>query len=275
MHSDVSIYISFSGEFFIRRLKKPPPPKHEHNEDKPDDYDIEPPSGEPSNKDKEQRPSKEPSQDPHNYELIIDNDSGTYRPNAKYLHTLREFMQKNLPGLKVVTLDCRADEDKMNKMKNEQRERKKQGAQMTYQQNHSASSISSSDEEELDRRAQEGGEGGIGAVAMTKKEMKGTKADMKTKKEGVKNIRHMDGEEGSGRKDEHGGIEGDDALVRDEKGNQRSVTEAEKPVSNEKSEDGMVHKDEPVMNEKSGEGQGTGDIQQPNSSTYYSQATTT
>lgn len=270
MHSDVSIYISFSGEFFIRRLKKPPPPKHEHNEDKPDDYDIEPPSAEPSDKEKDRRPSKEPNKDPHEYELIIDNDSGTYRPNAKYLHTLRDFMQKNLPGLKVVTLDCQADEEKMNKMKNEQRERKKQGGHMTYQQNHSTGSISSSDEEALDQRAQEGGEGGIGAAAMTKKEMKGTKADMKEKKEGIKNIRHTDGEGG---KDEHGGIEGDDASIRDEKGNQRSVTEGQEPIPNDKAEGGELHEDEPVTSEKSGERDVNGNVLQPNSSSYYSQTT--
>ena len=272
MHSDVSIYISFSGEFFIRGLKKPPPPKHEHNDDKPDDYDIEPPSTEPSDNDKERRPSKEPNKDPHNYELIIDNDSGTYRPNAKYLHTLREFMQKNLPGLKVVTLDCQADEEKMNKMKNEQREKKKKGGQMTYQQNHSASSISSSDEEKLDQRTQEGGEGGIGAMAMTKKEMKGTKVDMKGKMEGMKNIKHG---QGDGGKEEHGGIEGDDAPIRDEKGNERSVTEGEEPVNNEMSEGGVVRKaDEPIMNEKSEGGEGNGDVQQPKgASSYYSQAT--
>ena len=114
MHSDVSIYIAFSGEFFIRRLKTP------HKEGSPDDQPTHPPSdignGPPEN---------EPPKDPAYYSLIIDNDSGTYRPNAKMLPQLKEFLQKNLPGIKIVTLDCAADKEKMDKWKNEQRERKK------------------------------------------------------------------------------------------------------------------------------------------------------
>lgn len=214
MHSDVSIYIAFSGEFFIRRLKTPPPPQHEHNDDKPDDYDIEAPAPEPSDKDKAREQELSKNREPQHFELIIDNDSGTYRPNAKELHTLREFMMRNFPGLKVVTLDCQADEEKMKKMKNEQRERKKSGGKMTYQQNHSDSSISSSDEEELDRRAQEGGSGGLGAVGMGKQQIKGTKQDFKSKKEGIRNLAHDHGEV----KEEHGGITGDNAPIRDEAG---------------------------------------------------------
>jgi hypothetical protein len=87
------------------------------------------------------------------YELIIDNDSGTYRPNGKLLHLLREFMEKNLPGLKVQTLDCQADGERMNELKDQQRERKKKSGQITYLQNYSDSSITSSNEEKLDRRA--------------------------------------------------------------------------------------------------------------------------
>jgi hypothetical protein len=156
MHSDVNIYIAFSGEFFIRKLKKPPPPKEEReqnlSEDKPDVASIDLPALELKGQDKSSpTSSNEPNKDPRLYELIIDNDSGTYRPNAKTLHLLREFMEKNLPGLKVRTLDCQADEEKMNKMKDQQRERKKKSKQITYQQNYSDSSISSSDEEKLDR----------------------------------------------------------------------------------------------------------------------------
>jgi hypothetical protein len=149
MHSDVSIYIAFSGEFFIRRLKHP----HRNQEPSPD------PSREalpPAPGEDEERPkSAESAKDPKNFELIIDNDSGTYRPNAKLLHTLKEYMAHNFPGLRVVTLDCQGDEEKMQKLKKEQRERKKtSGAQITYLQNSSVSSISSSDEERLDDRAE-------------------------------------------------------------------------------------------------------------------------
>lgn len=143
MHSDVNIYIAYSGEFFIRRLGHP----HKH----PLDQETHPPSeieGGP--------PSDTPPNDPAYYSLVIDNDSGTYRPNAKLLPTLKGFMQANLPGIKIVTLDCMGDKERMDKMKNEQRERKKaEGKGITYMQDNrsSDSSLSSSDEEELAERA--------------------------------------------------------------------------------------------------------------------------
>lgn len=149
MHSDVSIYIAFSGEFFIRRLKHP----HKNQSESPEPLrETMPPAPEPDEEtDDERERSAEAPQDPSYYELIIDNDSGTYRPNAKYLDTLREFMVHNLPGLKIVTLDCNADSERMNKLKEEQRQRKKaSGKEMTYVQNLSQSSLSSSDEERLD-----------------------------------------------------------------------------------------------------------------------------
>ncbi|MCJ1313413.1 hypothetical protein MMC25_007091 [Agyrium rufum] len=138
MHSDVAIYIAWSGEFFIRRLK--------NAWKDPEDQDTHPPvdmSGGP--------PEDDPPKDPSYYQLVIDNDSGTYRPNAELLPLLKEFMHKNLPGLKITTLDCRKDEEKMGKMKTEQRERKKaEGKGQVYVQgNSSDSSLSSSDEEDL------------------------------------------------------------------------------------------------------------------------------
>ena len=107
--------------------------------------------------DNEERPQSTEDMHTKHYELIIDNDSGTYRPNAKKLHALRNFMASNLPNLRVVTLDCQADEEKMKKLKGQQRERKKQSGQMiTYMQNSSMTSISSSDGEELADRAEGG-----------------------------------------------------------------------------------------------------------------------
>lgn len=196
MHSDVSIYIAFSGEFFIRRLKRPHLLKHDSGPDPfqhaypPADDPIEAEENEKdqdktstrsrpdskksgnsrnneNNNEKERASNSGSSQeqppltplqhsnDPSHYELIIDNDSGTYRPNAEKLSVLRKYLISALPGLKVVTLDCQADEEKMKKLKGEQRERKKKGGkQITYLQNHSMSSISSSDEEELTARAE-------------------------------------------------------------------------------------------------------------------------
>jgi len=149
MHSDVNVYIAFSGEFFIRRLKTP------HKEGAPDQQETHPPvelSGGP--------PEAEPPNDPAYYSVIIDNDSGTYRPNPKMLPVLKEFMKRSLPGIKVVTLDCTSDAEKMGKWKNEQRERKKaEGTGVVLVQGDSGS-ISSSDEEDLaDQHRQVAGQG--------------------------------------------------------------------------------------------------------------------
>lgn len=157
MHSDVNIYIAFSGEFFIRRLKdkrKPPPP-----DAAPDSEEQHPPedvSGGP--------PQKAPSNDGSDneyYELVIDNDSGTYRPSADQLPKLKEFLAYNFPGLHILTLDCNKDAERQQRMKKEQKEKKeKEGDGIVYRQASRSSSISSSDISELDeqeRRASKNG----------------------------------------------------------------------------------------------------------------------
>lgn len=157
MHSDVSIYIAFSGEFFVRRVKHHQRGNsHSGNSTDPELDQVELPSADQENTSNPsgQHAHQNVSKDPGDYELIIDNDSGTYRPNAKLLPLLKDYLAMNLPGLRVATLDCQADEEKMKKLKGEQSDRKKRsGKQITYMQNSSASSLSSSDEEELDARA--------------------------------------------------------------------------------------------------------------------------
>lgn len=162
MHSDVSIYIAFSGEFFVRRLKHP----HANRDEAPDPSKATlPPAPDPELEleDGERPHSAEPSTDPHKYELVIDNDSGTYRPNADLLPQLRHFLSSSLPGLRVATLDCQKDEETMQKLKGEQREKKQhtKDGRMTYLQNASDSSLSSSDEEALEGERNEG-EDGVG-----------------------------------------------------------------------------------------------------------------
>ena len=170
MHSDVSIYIAFSGEFFIRRLKhanRPPPPEpaeetsqaHPSEKGEPvDQNETHPPNdigGGP--------PDSDPPKDPAHYELIIDNDSGTYRPNAEKLPLLKRFLAASFPGLHIQVLDCQADEEKMQKWKQQQRDRKKdEGDQVVFTQGSRNSSISSSDEEDLDAMAARSGAGGSG-----------------------------------------------------------------------------------------------------------------
>lgn len=175
MHSDVSIYIAFSGEFFIRRLKhpnQPPPPEpaEETSQSHPKGKGVgENPSHPPDDLDGGP-PKDDAPKDPAYYELIIDNDSGTYRPNAKMLPLLKQFLAASLPGIHIQVLDCQADEEKMSKWKNEQRERKKtEGDNVVYAQGDRTGSISSSDEEELDAM-EAGGSGhmgsGLGAQVM-------------------------------------------------------------------------------------------------------------
>ncbi|TVY23517.1 hypothetical protein LHYA1_G007300 [Lachnellula hyalina] len=121
MHSDVNIYIACSGEFF-NPTQTPTSP------------------GGP--------PHSPPPKSPESYELIIDNDSGTYRPKGDLLPKLKEFLNANFPGLHVVVKEC--TDEKLTKMKQGQRERKKkEGNNVTMVQN-SDDDISSSDEERLD-----------------------------------------------------------------------------------------------------------------------------
>ncbi len=157
MHSDVSIYIAFSGEFLIRRLKKPHPGNN-NMEEEGAAVDSERQGGadknitHPAEEIYAGPPTSEPPRDPHYYELVIDNDSGTYRPKGEMLPHLRSFLQTNLPGLKIVTLDCQRDKDLMTKLKSEQRERKKKESRReVYTQISRRGSVSSEDEERLDK----------------------------------------------------------------------------------------------------------------------------
>ncbi|TGJ78142.1 hypothetical protein E0Z10_g10621 [Xylaria hypoxylon] len=151
MHSDAQIYVACSGEFLIRKVKRPKT------------------SGSTSLSQSTHTPSPEaesgPSQEnqaakPHDYELIIDNDSGTYRPEKSVLPDLREFLQRNFPGLGIVVLGCDDPEDQ--KLKEHQRAVRKQegrNVRMTLNRSPGSSSVSSSDISDLDDMEQAGDEG--------------------------------------------------------------------------------------------------------------------
>ncbi|KAK2750097.1 hypothetical protein FQN57_004589 [Myotisia sp. PD_48] len=169
LHSDVSIYIAYSGEFFVRpihhhssshrrhRSKSPSTTTDTHTQQS-DENDHEPTPLSYSRHDSLfENGEASPSTDPADYELFIDNDSGTYRPNAQLLPLLQEFLSKNLPGLKITTLDCQKDAKRMSELKEKQREAKRaSGRHIAFLQRSrsslSLSSISSSDEEELNNR---------------------------------------------------------------------------------------------------------------------------
>ncbi|KAK5659250.1 hypothetical protein OQA88_1342 [Cercophora sp. LCS_1] len=142
MHSDVATYIACAGEFFIRRLA------HADGDDAPSpDEPTHPPdeglAGGP--------PDSSPPLDPKRYQLVIDNDSGTYRPDKSVLPDLKKFLEENFPGLGIVVMHCADDE--LTKMKKEQMEvKKKEGGakvRMVLNRSPSASSFSSDDESRL------------------------------------------------------------------------------------------------------------------------------
>lgn len=172
MHSDVSIYIAYSGEFFVRRRKHH---RRHHSPSRPSWHTE---SDFPVEEENEPEEIPEVSTELSDYELFIDNDSGTYRPNAEKLPLLREFLVLNFPGLHVTTLDCQQDAERMGQMKDEQRALKKEQGHVAYVQQSSASSlsISSSEEEELNERSGQGKK--RGDMAQRMHEMRDVKGQM-------------------------------------------------------------------------------------------------
>ncbi|RDW63941.1 hypothetical protein BP5796_10443 [Coleophoma crateriformis] len=137
MHSNVNIYIACSGEFFVRRLKHPNKPTDAPNQHTHPDEDL--PGGPPND---------EPPKDAKHYELIIDNDSGTYRPNGTLMPNLKNFLNGNFPGLHIVVKEC--TDEKLADMKKQQVAlKKKEGKNIELVQN-SDDEISSSDESDLE-----------------------------------------------------------------------------------------------------------------------------
>ena len=121
MHPDIAHEIAYSGEFFVRQV-------HSHGTNSSGDN---------------------PPNDPSQYELVIDNDSGTYRPQRDLLPVLHLYLSSpsNLGSLgKINTMD--GFDKKLRKWKKERAEMKKNARQETgevVQAGLSMSSSSSSD----------------------------------------------------------------------------------------------------------------------------------
>jgi hypothetical protein len=105
-------------------------------------------------------PNEPPPRDTRDYELVIDNDSGTYRPNGDLLPKLKAFLESNFTGLKIVVMPC--DSDELQDMKKAQRElKKKEGNNKKFVQIDAGDSASmSSQESDLEDREREG-QGGV------------------------------------------------------------------------------------------------------------------
>ncbi|KAI0890770.1 uncharacterized protein GGS22DRAFT_151775 [Annulohypoxylon maeteangense] len=138
LHSDAAAYIACSGEFFLRRVKRP---------ESTQDGEVE-----------EHSPKKLPVGKPEDYQLIIDNDSGTYRPDKSVLPDLHSLLERNLPGLNILTLACDDPEDQ--RLKKEQTKLKKEGRIiMVMNRSPSQTSFSSSDISDLDEMERAGDAG--------------------------------------------------------------------------------------------------------------------
>lgn len=145
MHSDVAMYVAFAGEFFVRRVGG----GHLGGQLEVGEGEVEERSSSshaPPPDDTTTRPSSllvpiaspgaasTPSclslshphhraANPADYQLVIDNDSGTYRPDKSELPLLQAFLAANLPGIDVVAMDW--PDETLKGMKQAQREAKR------------------------------------------------------------------------------------------------------------------------------------------------------
>ncbi|KAG8732006.1 hypothetical protein FRC12_019478, partial [Ceratobasidium sp. 428] len=92
MHADAARYIAYSGEMFVRRTST-----KGWEDDEEEETDARADSGQEDSQNDGPRVKKHP---PSAYELVIDNDSGTYRPHKELLPLLAEFLGRevNLGG---------------------------------------------------------------------------------------------------------------------------------------------------------------------------------
>ncbi|KAF6838365.1 C2 domain-containing protein [Colletotrichum plurivorum] len=158
MHSDVETYIACSGEFFVRRLEKP-----DASEDPEPDEKTHPADELPNGP-----PREHPPHNPAHYQLFIDNDSGTYRPDKSILPKLKEFLEANFPGMGIITMHC--EDEELQKLKKEQvQTKKKEGRMVNMVLARSPSSSSLSSTESALQHMEEAGEDGPPVKSTTQK----------------------------------------------------------------------------------------------------------
>ena len=91
MHSCVSVHVAFAGEFYIRP---------------PSTAAAAAGAAAPATTDTTNGTSQHHQRNVGDYVLVIDNDSGTYRPPKRNLPALHAFMLRSLPGLPVEAPDA-------------------------------------------------------------------------------------------------------------------------------------------------------------------------
>ena len=155
MHSDAAVYIACSGEFLIRRLNKPPKSAHSRGHSRShssDDPNPGQPTHPPDDTVEGGPPQSPPPPKPEYYQLVIDNDSGTYRPDKSVLPDLHDYLSRNFPGLGgIATMAC--DDPECQRIKEEQRaakHREGRTVNMVLNRSPSASSFSSDDVSDLE-----------------------------------------------------------------------------------------------------------------------------
>jgi len=165
MHSDAAREVAFAGEFFVRRRRGR---RREQDTKESGSWEELEVAGygtslqRSSASEESLRMSRKPShpiggsRNPRHFVLIIDNDSGTYRPENGTLYALREYLERNLPGLKVQAMA--SDDEKLKQWKEEQKPKKEVlKARKLVQLSSSSSSVGSSDielDEEEDQSLQ-------------------------------------------------------------------------------------------------------------------------
>lgn len=93
MHSEVAPEVAFSGEFFVRPCRSRDNSRStSRSRSSKERRTPSPHSAASSHPYATSKDAPTYSTNPRDYELIVDNDSGTYRPQSSLLPTLREFL---------------------------------------------------------------------------------------------------------------------------------------------------------------------------------------